>query len=114
VFDLRIVKYFGQVVDGRVWDVVGFQSFQPVRARLFPKNFAEGLAQLVVILSAVRAGLETRIFDQVRALSGVAQTFPEFLRRGEMNRERQTIRTAERISLRLPRASVRTRRPAVR
>ena len=99
VFYLRVCKNLLHVVDRRVWHVVRFQLLHPMSARLFFEKVAENFSQLVVVLPAIRPGIEARIVDQFWMTGGLAQTFPEFLRRRKMNREHCSVGTRERVGL---------------
>src|SRR3990170_250972 len=83
-------------------------------ARLFPEYRREGLVQLFVIVAPVRPRFKPRVFDQLRMLHGVAQSFPELLRRREMNRQHRPVRAGEGIGLRLARPRVRARHAPMR
>ena len=80
VLHLRIVKDFFQIVHGRVRHVVGFEPFDPVRARFFFEKYRESFVELIVIGPPVRPGVEARIIDQLGMLHGFAQPLPKFLR----------------------------------
>src|SRR4029450_13752476 len=113
VFNLRVVKHFRQVVNRSVGYVIRFELFQPISARLFSKKLSKGFVQLVVIFPAVRPRVKTGIFDQFGTSNRLAQSFPEFLRRRQMDGEGQTVRTRESVSLRLSWTGVRARWPPV-
>src|SRR5918996_3689860 len=65
------------------------------------------------MFTPIRTRSEARIFDPFRMFDGVAQSFPEFLRRRQMDRKHQPVRAGEGISLRLSWARVGTRRFAM-
>src|SRR5262249_57430489 len=102
-----------QVVHRCVGHVIGFELFQPISAWLFSKKLSKDFVQLVVIFPAVGPRIKTRIFDQFGASNRLAQSFPEFLRRRQMDSEGQTVRTRESVSLRLSRTGVRAGRAAM-
>src|SRR5262249_5526324 len=107
MLNLRVVKNFRQVVSRSMGNVICLELFQPISAWLFSKKLSKGFVQLVVIFPPVGPRIKTRIFDQFGVSNRLAQSFPEFLRRRQMDGERQTVRTRKSVSLRLSRTSVR-------
>jgi hypothetical protein len=88
---LRILQYFGHVVQRNDWDVVGFQPLQPLGPASCQKHRRQRRFQRFVILPAGVPRLKSRVFREIHTVGRLEQSEPKLFRHRAMNRYRQLV-----------------------
>src|SRR4051812_38901410 len=93
--DVGIRKYFRKIVDLASGHILVLESAQPVLPACTAKYRAQLSVQHVVVLDARPSVAKSLIVVPSRPLDRTQQALPEFLRRRQMNDEREAVTADE-------------------
>ncbi len=109
---MRIVDDIVDAIDRRVRNVVAAERLDPMRQLLARESLVELGAERLVVLDPGVPLRKARIGGQARRIQRGYQAGPEFLQRGQMDRDQALVLRMQDISLRQTRTIARCRRHA--